>query len=159
MPLFYKTILGSPPASQLFRGIPNPDEEVRLWMAVRDKLESTMVMLDSDFIARTCSDWLRNCGKEIVNNNNGRYLIDVIGSGKEVTSTEKLIRQTMDSKHVLEGNLEWLRSVFGSDIKMPWKRTCELVLGDDSDIWDDIFEDAFVLRMKAISDTKFEELS
>ncbi|XP_022640281.1 uncharacterized protein LOC111242242 [Vigna radiata var. radiata] len=30
MPLFYKVILGSPPASQLFGGIPNPDEEVRL---------------------------------------------------------------------------------------------------------------------------------
>ncbi|KAL3534799.1 hypothetical protein ACH5RR_003260 [Cinchona calisaya] len=159
MPLFYKTILGSPPASQLFGGIPNPDEEVRLWTAFRDKLESTMVMLDRDFIARTCSDWLRNCGKEIVNNINGRYLIDVIGSGKELASAEKLIRETRDSKPVLEGSLEWLRSVFGSEIELPWKRTRELVLGDDSDIWDDIFEDAFVLRMKAIIDTRFEELS
>ncbi|XP_027071140.1 conserved oligomeric Golgi complex subunit 1-like [Coffea arabica] len=159
MPLFYKTILGSPPASQLFGGIPNPDEEVRLWTAFRDKLESTMVTLDRDFLARTCSDWLRNCGKEIVNNINGRYLIDVIASGKELASAEKLIRETMDSKQVLEGSLEWLKSVFGSEIELPWKRTRELVLGDDSDLWDDIFEDAFLQRMKAIIDTRFEELS
>lgn len=159
MPLFYKTILGSPPASQLFGGIPNPDEEVRLWTEFRDKLESTMVILDRDFISRTCSDWLRNCGKEIVNNINGRYLIDVIGSGKELASAEKLIRETMDSKQVLQGSLEWLKSVFGSEIELPWKRTRELVLGDDSDLWDDIFEDAFLQRMKAIIETGFEELN
>ncbi|KAG9132988.1 hypothetical protein Leryth_015375 [Lithospermum erythrorhizon] len=159
MPLFYKTILGSPPASQLFGGIPNPDEEVRLWNAFREKLESVMVMLDKEFIAKTCSEWLRNCGKEIMNKINGRYLIDVIGSGRELASAEKLIRETMDSKQVLEGSLEWLKSVFGSEIELPWKRTRELVLGDESDLWDDIFEDAFMRRMKAIIDSGFDELS
>ncbi|KAK6139883.1 hypothetical protein DH2020_026397 [Rehmannia glutinosa] len=64
----------------------------------------------------------------------------------------------MDSKQVLEGSLEWLKSVFGSEIELPWKRTHELVLGEDSDIWDDIFEDAFVLRMKGIIDLQFDEL-
>lgn len=159
MPLFYKTILGSPPASQLFGGIPNPDEEVRLWTLFRDNLESTMVMLNREYITSTCSDWLRNCGKEIVTNINGRYLIDVISNGKELASAEKFIRETMDSKQVLEGSLEWLRSVFGSEIELPWKRTRELVLGDDSDLWDDIFEDAFLQRMKSIIDSGFEELS
>ncbi|CAI9102946.1 OLC1v1001349C1 [Oldenlandia corymbosa var. corymbosa] len=158
-PLFYETILGSPPASQLFGGIPNPDEEVRLWTAFREKLESIMVMLDKGFIARTCSDWLRNCGKEIVNNINGRYLLDLISSGKELASAEKMIRETMDNKQVLGGSLEWLKSVFGSEIELPWKRTRELVLGDDSDLWDDIFEDSFLQRMKAIIDTGFQGLN
>ncbi|KAK6147257.1 hypothetical protein DH2020_018169 [Rehmannia glutinosa] len=132
MPLFYKTVLDTPPASQLFGGIPNPDEEVKLWNLFKDKLESNMALLDRDFISKTCSDWLRNCGKEITSKINGRYLIDVVGSGSELSLAEKLIRETMDSKQVLEG--------------------------EDSDIWDDIFEDAFVLRMKGIIDLQFDEL-
>ncbi|KAF3663310.1 LOB domain protein 6 [Capsicum annuum] len=159
MPLFYKTVLGSPPASQLFGGIPNPDEEMRLWNSFRDDLESQMVMLDRDFVSKACSDWLRNCGKEIMNKINGKYLIDVISCGKDLASAEMLIRETMESKQVLEGSLEWLKSVFGSEIELPWKRTRELVLGGDSDLWDEIFEDAFVRRMKAIIDKGFDELS
>ncbi|KAA8529704.1 hypothetical protein F0562_034196 [Nyssa sinensis] len=159
MPLFYKVILGSPPVSQLFGGIPNPDEEVRLWKLFRDKLESVMVVLDRDFISKTCSNWLRSCGKEITDKINGRYLINVIISGQELSSAEKLIRETMDSKQVLEGSLEWLKSVFGSDIELPWNRIRELVLEDDADLWDEIFEDAFVQRMKAIIDSGFDDLN
>lgn len=159
MPLFYKVILGSPPASQLFGSIPDPDEEVRLWEMFRDNLESIMVMVDRDFVARTCSAWLKNCGKEVVNKINGRYLIDSIGSGQELASAEKLIRETMEGKQVLEGSLEWLKSVFGSEIELPWNRIRELVLGDEADLWDEIFEDAFGWRMKAIVDFGYNSLS
>ena len=159
MPLFYKVVLGSPPASQLFGGIPNPDEEVKLWKSFRDKLESEMVMLGKEFIAETCSNWLKICGEEIVNKINGRYLIDAIVSGQELASAEKLVRETMDSKQVLEGSLEWLKSVFGSEIELPWSRTRELVLGDTSDLWDEIFEEAFVRRMRTIVDKGFQDLT
>lgn len=159
MPLFYKTILGSPPASQFFGGIPNPDEEVRLWNLSRAELELKMVLLDREYISAVCSDWLKNCGKEIMNVVNNRYLIDVISSGQELAAAEKLIRDTMDSKQVLEGSLEWLKNVFGSEIEMPWKRTHELVFGGESDLWDEIFEEAFVQRMKAIVDKGFDDLS
>ncbi|OIV90581.1 hypothetical protein TanjilG_01662 [Lupinus angustifolius] len=155
MPLFYKVILGSPPASQLFGGIPNPDEEVRLWKSFRDKLESIMVMLDKRYIADTCFTWLREC----VNKISGKNLIDAIGSGQDLASAEKSIRETMESKQVLQGSLEWLKSVFGSEIEMPWSRIRELVLEDDSDLWDEIFEDAFVGRMEAIIDLRFRELT
>ncbi|KAK1556241.1 hypothetical protein Q3G72_001184 [Acer saccharum] len=159
MPLFYKVILGSPPASQLFGGIPNPDEEVRLWKSFRDKLESTMVTLDKDYIAKSCFAWLRDCGAEIVSKINGKFLIDAIRSGRELGLAEKLIRETMDSKKVLQGSLEWLKSVFGSEIELPWSRIRELILEDDSDLWDEIFEDAFVRRMKIVIDSGFEDLT
>ncbi|GFY99877.1 Vps51/Vps67 family (components of vesicular transport) protein [Actinidia rufa] len=159
MPMFYKVVLGSPPASQLFGGIPNPDEEVGLWKLFRDKLESVMVTLDRDFIAKICSNWLKNCGKEIVNKINGRYLIDSIGSGQELASAEKLIRETMYSKQVLEGSLGWLKNVFGSEIELPWNRIRELVLEDDADLWDGIFEDAFVQRMKTTIELQFDNLT
>ncbi|KAL2324903.1 hypothetical protein Fmac_023961 [Flemingia macrophylla] len=155
MPLFYKVILGSPPASQLFGGIPNPDEEVRLWKSFRDKLESVMVMLDKRYIADTCFTWLRECVSKI----SGRNLIDAVGSGQDLASAEKSIRETMESKQVLQGSLEWLKSVFGSEIELPWSRIRELVLEDDSDLWDVIFEDAFVGRMKAIIELRFRELT
>ncbi|KAH1036851.1 hypothetical protein AAZX31_20G175400 [Glycine max] len=155
MPLFYKVILGSPPASQLFGGIPNPDEEVRLWKSFRDKLESIMVMLDKRYIADTCFAWLRGCVSKI----SGRNLIDVVGSGQDLACAEKSIRETMESKQVLQESLEWLKSVFGSEIELPWSRIRELVLEDDSDLWDEIFEDAFVGRMKAIIDLRFRELT
>lgn len=158
MPLFYKVVLGSPPASQLYGGIPNPDEEVKLWNSFRDKLESHMVMLEKDYIAKACSSWLQECGREMVDKINGRFLIDALGSGQELASAEKLIRETTESKEVLQGSLEWLKSVFGSDIELPWSRTRELVLGDDFDLWDDIFEQAFVTRMKGILNSRFEGL-
>ncbi|XVF14736.1 hypothetical protein REPUB_Repub09cG0087300 [Reevesia pubescens] len=159
MPLFYKVILGSPPASQLYGGIPNPDDEVRLWKSFRDKLESVTVMLHKNFISSTCWSWLRDCGTQIVSEINGRYLIDAIPSGQDLRTAEKLIRQTMDSKEVLQESLEWLKSVFGSDIELPWNRIRELVLEGDSDLWDEIFEDAFVRRMKMIIDSGFEDLN
>jgi hypothetical protein len=159
LPSFYKVALGSPPASQLFGGIPNPDEEVRLWKSFRDKLELVMVMLEKEYIARTCSLWLRECGQELVNKINGRYLIDAIGSGQDLALAEKSIRETVESKVVLAGSLEWLKSVFGSEIELPWTRIRELVLVDDSDLWDLIFEDAFVSRMKAIIDVAFDDLT
>ncbi|KAJ7969395.1 conserved oligomeric Golgi complex subunit 1 [Quillaja saponaria] len=118
MPLFYKVVLGSPPASQLFGGIPNPDEEIRLWNLFREKLESVMVTLDKKYIANSCLTWLRECGQDIINKVNGRYLIDAIGSGRDLASAEKSIRETMESKQVLEGSLEWLKNVFGSEIEM-----------------------------------------
>ncbi|KAL1342399.1 hypothetical protein HN51_028961 [Arachis hypogaea] len=155
MPLFYKVILGSPPASQLFGGIPNPEEEVRLWNSFRDKLESNMVMLDKRYIADTCFTWLREC----VNKISGRNLVDAIGTGRDLASAEKSIRETMESKQVLEGSLEWLKSVFGSEVELPWSRIRELVLEDDSDLWDEIFEEAFLGRMKAIIDLRFRELT
>lgn len=159
MPLFYKVILGSPPASQLYGGIPNPDEEVRLWKSFRDRLESVMVTLEKDYIAKTCFAWLRDCGREIVSKINGKFLIDVIGSGQELGLAEKSIRETMDSKEVLQGSLEWLKNVFGSEIELPWSRIRELILEDDSDLWDEIFEDAFVRRMKVVIDSGFDNLT
>ncbi|XWS42998.1 hypothetical protein CRYUN_Cryun16bG0062600 [Craigia yunnanensis] len=159
MPLFYKVILGSPPASQLFGGIPSPDDEVRLWKSFRDKLESVTVMLHKTFISNTCWSWLRDCGTQIVSKINGRFLIDAIPSGQDLRTAEKLIRRTIESKDVLEGSLEWLKSVFGSEIELPWNRIRELVLEGDLDLWDEIFEDAFVKRMKMIIDSGFEDLN
>ncbi|KAL2941385.1 Conserved oligomeric Golgi complex subunit 1 [Bienertia sinuspersici] len=159
MPLFYKVILDSPPAAQLFGGILNPEEEVRLWYEFRDRLESIMVMLDREYIAKACSSWLRECGREIVKKIDGRCLIDLIPSGAGLASAEKLIRETMESKDVFEGSLEWLKSVFGSDIELPWSRTRELVLEENVDLWDEIFEDAFESRMKVIIDSGFEDLT
>ncbi|KAK9138998.1 hypothetical protein Sjap_009592 [Stephania japonica] len=159
MPLFYKTILGSPPGSQLFGGLPNPEEEVKLWMLHRQKLESLMVMLEKDYVARICSDWLRTSRQEVLSKINGKLLIDVIKSGKDLASAERQIRDSLDSRKVLEGSLEWLRSVIGSEIESPWNRIRELVLDDDQDLWDNIFEDAFVRRMKVIIDMGFQDLN
>ncbi|KAK4802607.1 hypothetical protein SAY86_000810 [Trapa natans] len=159
MPLFYKVILSSPPASQLFGGIPNPDEEVRLWKSFRDKLENMMILLDKSYIAKTCLAWLKECRQEIVNRMSDRYLSDAIRNGKEIALAEKSVRHTMDGKEVLEGSLEWLKSVFGSEIELPWSRIKELVLEDDLDLWDEIFEDAFVQRMKSIVESGFGNLT
>lgn len=65
VPLFYKVTLSSPPASQLFGGIPNPDEEVRLWKSFRLKLESAMTLFEKRYIASTCLNlaeglWTKN---------------------------------------------------------------------------------------------------
>ncbi|KAH0855345.1 LOW QUALITY PROTEIN: hypothetical protein HID58_013711, partial [Brassica napus] len=157
MPLFYKTILSTPPASQLFGGIPNPEEEVALWKLFRDNLESVMVIFDKVDISKACLAWLRECGGRLLVS--GKRLIEAIVTGAELGSAEKLIRETMDSKEVLSGSLDWLKSVFGSEIELPWNRIRELVLDDDLNLWDEIFEEAFVERMKSIIDSRFEDLA
>ncbi|KAJ4908302.1 Vps51/Vps67 family (components of vesicular transport) protein [Raphanus sativus] len=159
MPLFYKTVLSTPPASQLFGGIPNPEEEVALWKLFRDNLESVMVIFDKVDISKACLAWLRECGGQIVGKVSGRHLIEAIVTGEELGSAEKLIRETIDSKDVLSGSLDWLKSVFGSEIELPWNRIRELVLADDLNLWDEIFEKAFVERMKSIIDSRFEDLA
>ncbi|KAL0709587.1 hypothetical protein Bca4012_016565 [Brassica carinata] len=159
MPLFYKTILSTPPASQLFGGIPNPEEEVALWKSFRDNLESVMVIFDKVDISKACLAWLRECGGQIVGKVSGKHLIEAIVTGAELGSAEKLIRETMDSKDVLSGSLDWLKSVFGSEIELPWNRIRELVLADDLNLWDEIFEKAFVERMKSVIDSRFEDLA
>ncbi|KAK9159388.1 hypothetical protein Syun_005729 [Stephania yunnanensis] len=159
MPLFYKTILGSPPGSQLFGGLPNPEEEVKLWKLHREKLESVMLVLEKEYVALICSNWLRTSREEVVSNINGKLLIDVIKSGKELASAERQIRDSLDSRKVLEGSLEWLRSVIGTEIESPWNIIRQLVLDDEQDLWDNIFEDAFVRRMKVIIDLGFQDLN
>ncbi|KAL5212242.1 hypothetical protein ABZP36_023089 [Zizania latifolia] len=49
----------------LFGGIPDPVEETRLWKEHWDQLEATMVLLEPDIVARTCTDWLKECCDEI----------------------------------------------------------------------------------------------
>lgn len=161
MPLFYKMVLGSPPGSQLFGGIPNPEEEVKLWKSHREKLESVMVLLQPEFVSQACSSWLLGCCNEIFAESlNGKGIIQTISSGEGLVAAEKMIRLALDGRDGLEESLEeWLRGVFGSDIKSPWKQICGLILKDDKDIFEDKMEQAFLLRMKEIVQSGFEDLT
>ncbi|KAI3899753.1 hypothetical protein MKW92_009983, partial [Papaver armeniacum] len=94
VPLFYKTILGSLPGSQLFGGLPRRSLNLLCWY------------------------WINTCGEETVNKVNGRHLIDSTGDRK-----------------VLEGSLEWLKSIFVYEIESLWNRIHELLLGNDEDLW------------------------
>ncbi|XP_008796616.2 conserved oligomeric Golgi complex subunit 1-like [Phoenix dactylifera] len=161
MPLFYKTVLGSPPGTQLFGGIPNPEEEVSMWKSHREKLESAMVLLEPEFIAQTCSSWLKSCCDEIFGQlANGKHLVDAIGSGEGLGSVEKLVWKALDGREGLEESLEqWLRSVFGSEIESPWNQIREHILKDGKDTLEDRLEAAFLKRMKEIVHSEFENLS
>ncbi|KAI3509757.1 hypothetical protein L1887_25279 [Cichorium endivia] len=85
------------------------------------------------------SQKLASCGKEIVNKVNRLYLIDAIDNKQQLSTAEKLIRETMEGNALL-GSLEWLKIVFGLEIEMSWTRIYELVLGNGDDLWDEIFE-------------------
>ncbi|XP_042453294.1 conserved oligomeric Golgi complex subunit 1-like [Zingiber officinale] len=161
MPLFYKMVLGSPPGTQLFGAIPHPEDEVRLWKSHREKLEATMVLLEPDFIAGTCSSWLGDCCEEIFGSwASGKRITDAIASGEGLASAEKMVRYTLDDRDGLEESLEhWLKSVFGSDIETPWDQLRGLILKNGKDILEDRLEDAFTRRMKEIMDSEFANLN
>lgn len=161
MPLFYKTVLGTPPGSQLFGGIPYPEEEVKLWKMHREKLESNMDVLDPVYVAQSCSLWLKNCCADIFGSvSNKKHLIDGVGTGEGLASAEKLIRETLDCREDLEGTLDlWLKNVFGTEVESPWNQIRGLVLKDQKDILEDTLEDAFVQKMKEIVNAGFGELS
>ncbi|URE01070.1 Vps51/Vps67 [Musa troglodytarum] len=161
MPLFYKMVLGTPPGTQLFGAIPHPEEEVRLWKSHREKLEAVMVLLEPEFIAQTCSLWLRNCCDEIFGVlAGGAYIIDAIASGRGLSTAEKLVCEALDDRGDLEDSLEqWLKSVFGSDIESPWNQIRGIILKGGKDILEDRLEEAFVKRMKEIVHSEFDNLS
>ncbi|XP_042424582.1 conserved oligomeric Golgi complex subunit 1-like [Zingiber officinale] len=161
MPLFYKMVLGSLPGTQLFGAIPHPEDEVRLWKSHREKLEAAIVLLEPDFIADTCSSWLRNCCEEIFGRcPNGKCITDAIASGEGLAAAEKMVRYTLDDREGLEESLEhWLKSVFGSDIESPWNQISGLILKNRKDILEDRLEEAFTGRMKEIMNLEFANLN
>ncbi|PKA65568.1 hypothetical protein AXF42_Ash005902 [Apostasia shenzhenica] len=160
MPLFYKMVLGSPPGTQLFGGIPNPEEEVKLWKTHREKLESEMILLEPELVSQACSSWLLSCCDEMfVELSNRERLIHSIPNGDGLAAAENMVHEALDGKEGLEGSLEeWLKVVFGSDIKSPWKQLCGLILKNGMDILEDRMEEALLLRMKEIVRSGFEEL-
>ncbi|KAJ4816263.1 Vps51/Vps67 family (components of vesicular transport) protein [Rhynchospora pubera] len=160
MPLFYKTILGSPPGSQYFGGIPNPEQEVRLWKEHMEVLESTMILLDPEFVANTCASWLQDCCGEIFGDiSGGVKLINSIVNGDALARNERLVKCVLDGRDDLEESLEhWLKSVFGTEIESPWDQIRGLILKDSKDVLEERMEEALLKRMKNIVHFEFENL-
>ncbi|CAM0946704.1 unnamed protein product [Alopecurus aequalis] len=160
LPLFYKIVLESPPPAQLFGGIPDPDDETRLWRQHWDQLEATMVLLEPDAVAQTCTGWLKECCDEIFGVIAGaQRLVVAIGSGEGLGSVQRLVRETLDGRKGLEASLEqWLKSVFGSEIESPWDQIRGLILKEGKDIFEDLMEEAFVRQMKDIVHSEFDSL-
>lgn len=160
MPLFYKTVLGSPPGSQYFGGIPNPEEEVRLWKEHMEGLETTMVLLEPEYVASTCASWLRDCCGEIFRDvSGGVKLISAIVNGEGLGRSERLVKGVLDGREGLEEGLEnWLKSVFGTEIESPWDQIRGLILKDSKDILEERMEEALVKRMKDIVHLEFENV-
>ncbi|KAJ3696099.1 hypothetical protein LUZ60_001476 [Juncus effusus] len=159
-PLFYKTVLGSSPGAQYFGGIPNPEEEVRLWKEHMEALESTMVLLEHELVASSCASWLKECCKEIFGG--GVKLINGVLNGEGLGKSERLLKGVLDGREDLEESLEsWLKSVFGfgSDNESPWDQIRGLILKEEKDIFEGKLEEALVKRMKEIVDLEFENLS
>ncbi|KAL6845249.1 hypothetical protein ACP4OV_024744 [Aristida adscensionis] len=160
LPLFFKTVLEKTPPEQLFGGIPDPDEEARLWKEHMNQLEATMVLLESDTVARACTEWLKGCCGEIFGViAGGQRLVDAIGSGELLGSVQRLVRDALDEREGLEGSLEqWLKSVFGSEIESPWDQIRGLILKESKDIFEDWMEEAFVQRMKDVVHSELDSL-
>jgi hypothetical protein len=153
-------VLESPPPVQLFGGIPDPDDETRMWREHWDQLEATMVLLEPDAVAQTCTGWLKECCGEIFGVIAGaQRLVDAIGSGEGLGSVQRLMRETLDGRKGLEASLEqWLKSVFGSEIESPWDQIRGLILKEGKDVLEDWMEEAFVRRMKDIVHSEFDSL-
>lgn len=147
-PLFFSTVLSSPPGSQLFGGIPNPDEEVKLWKSHWEKLESRMSALAGQFLSETCTSWIHACKADLTAE--GNLLLGCVESGKDLETMEVLIRSDCDSRKALEGSLEWLGSAFGKPIDSPWDYVVALLLKEPLNLWNVLFERMFVERTKGI---------
>ncbi|XP_078429043.1 vps51/Vps67 family (components of vesicular transport) protein [Wolffia australiana] len=161
LPLFYKTVLGTPPGSQLFGGIPNPEKEVKQWKMHRDNLESIMESLDSSYVTESCSLWLRKCCSDIFGSGSGKKnLIDGFVRGEELAFAEKIIRESLNCREDLESTLElWLKNALGSEVESPWDLIRGVILKDQRDILENALEDALVRKMKDIVNQGFEEIS
>ncbi|KAL2634243.1 hypothetical protein R1flu_005722 [Riccia fluitans] len=157
MPLLFSTVLTAPPGSQLFGGIPNPDREVRLWKAQKEKLETRMGSLSAEYITDSCASWLRKCAAEITTE--GKPLLQRIRSGKELAEVERVVRENLAQQSALNESLDWLKSAFGSTVDNPWECLCGLLLKEPTNLWDAIFEGMFVSRMKEVIKSGFHKIN
>ncbi|KAI5081996.1 hypothetical protein GOP47_0001739 [Adiantum capillus-veneris] len=155
-PLFFSTVLSSPPGSQLFGGIPNPEDEVKLWKLHWEKLESRTSSLAGEFLSAKCRSWIHTCQVDLVAE--GRLLMDSVDSGKNLERMERLIRSECDSRKALEGSLEWLESAFGKPIDSPWDYVIALLLKEPLNLWSILFETMFMERAKGIVISKLAEV-
>ncbi|MCO5564319.1 hypothetical protein L7F22_017979 [Adiantum nelumboides] len=147
-PLFFSTVLSSPPGSQLFGGIPYPEDEVKLWKLHWEKLESRTSSLARQFLSDTCRSWILTCEADLTAE--GKSLINCVDSGKSLERMECLIRTECDSRKALEGSVEWLESAFGKPIDSPWDYVIALLLKEPLNLWSILFEAMFVERAKRI---------
>eukprot|EP00250_Pteridium_aquilinum_P019701 c24540_g1_i1 orf=595-3981(-) len=147
-PLFFSTVLSSLPGSQLFGGIPNPDDEMKLWKLHWEKLETRMSSLAGQFLSDTCTSWIHTCQSDLTVE--GNPLLDCVECGKDLERMEGLIRSNCDSSKALEGSLEWLESAFGKLIDSPWDYVIALLLKEPLNLWGILFERMFVERAKRI---------
>lgn len=154
MPLLYSTVLAAPPASQLFGGIPNPEQELSLWKLHREKLEGGMMSLTGSFITDACVKWLQECAEEI--SEEACPLISHLQNGHELAEVETFVREDLAKHEALAESLGWLQSTFGGAIDSPWDCVCELLLKAPTNLWDTLFEGLFVGRMKMIVNSGFE---
>jgi len=157
VPLFYTTVLAAPPGSQLFGGIPNPEEEVRLWKMHREKLENSVASLSGAFITNACVKWLRECAREI--SVEAAPLVKQMKSGRELAEIEKLVRDDLGKQETLIEFSNWLQNAFGAAIDSPWDCVCELLLKAPTDLWNTLFESLFVARMKEVVDLGFASIN
>ncbi|CAM6097162.1 unnamed protein product [Calypogeia fissa] len=157
MPLLFSTLLTAPPGSQLFGGIPNPEREVGLWKAHREKLEMSMVPLSAKLITESCISWLAKCAAEIIAE--GKCLLQHVKTGKELAEIERVVREDLAKQAALSESLEWLKSAFGSSFDSPWDCLCELLLKEPTSLWEVLFENMFVSRMKEVIDAGFRSIS
>ncbi|KAL3693725.1 hypothetical protein R1sor_007376 [Riccia sorocarpa] len=157
MPLLFSTVLTAPPGSQLFGGIPNPEREVRLWKAQKEKLETRMGSLSAEYITDSCVSWLRKCAAEITTE--GKPLLERIKSGKELAEVERIVREDLAQQSALNESLDWLKSAFGSTVDNPWECLCGLLLKEPTNLWDTIFEGMFVGRMKEVIESGFHNIN
>lgn len=156
-PLLFSTVLTAPPGSQLFGGIPNPEKELRLWKAHREKLENSMGSLTGQYITETCVPWLHACAEEI--QAEVIALLVEIDDVTELADVERSIRGDLTAQVAMGPSLQWLKSAFGRDIESPWDCVCQLLLKEPVNLWDDVFESVFVERVKGILRSGFSVLN
>lgn len=149
-PLFFSTVLSSPPGAQLFGGIPNPEDEARLWKLHWEKLEARTSSLSGQFISETCRSWIHTCGEDL--SVEGKLLLDLVVQVKDLERIEQSIRTQSDSQEVLAQSMSWLESAFGQSIDSPWDYLTSLLLKEPLNLWNALFESIFMERAKEIID-------
>eukprot|EP00252_Welwitschia_mirabilis_P004582 TRINITY_DN1489_c0_g1_i2.p1 TRINITY_DN1489_c0_g1~~TRINITY_DN1489_c0_g1_i2.p1 ORF type:complete len:790 (+),score=162.11 TRINITY_DN1489_c0_g1_i2:156-2372(+) len=115
-----------------------------------------MAVLSSELITESCFSWIKYCAEEV---HESSSLLKVVSNGKELSEIEQTVKDTIDSQEAFLEGLEWLKGVFGSRIESPWQCLCGIVLKEQINLWDTLFEGIFVRKMKDVICLAYTDLS
>mmetsp|Transcript_14749 Transcript_14749/g.28386 ORF Transcript_14749/g.28386 Transcript_14749/m.28386 type:complete len:1017 (+) Transcript_14749:284-3334(+) len=127
----------------LFGGIPSPESEMDAWEGRRKRVASHAAPLLGEEVSDACQQWLTKVGEEV--SVQGEKLLNGVDSLPDLVQLEAAVRTASQASSDADG-------------AESWGPRCKSVLGQVVDLWDTLFDAAFLARAKCLISQELQGL-